>query len=282
MITGFATPEGTKKFAERGTEISQQNYKNVNNLTLSNVGIGTYLGNPDIETDKLVEDAIKKSILGGINVIDSAINYRAQKAERSVGNAVAQLINNNDISREEIFVSTKNGYVTNDGDIKEDLMKYVAEYILDNDAEISPLEVKFINLSEGGIDYYTGDGNFSDATKEAIKNITEADVWIIGTPIYNSFFSSALKNLFEYIDYKKTAGKTAGLIIVASGNSGFTDVQTLLTQLMSYFNVITNPRSVFVTADTVKDAQITSEDVKSRLKQLVDETLELARKVSNN
>ena len=125
MITGFATPEGTKKFAERWTEISQQNYKNVNNLTLSNVGIGTYLGNPDVETDKLVEDAIKKSILGGINVIDSAINYRAQKAERSVGNAIAQLINNNDISREEIFVSTKNGYVTNDGDIKEDLMQYV-------------------------------------------------------------------------------------------------------------------------------------------------------------
>ena len=115
----------TKKFAERGTEISQQNYKNVNNLTLSNVGIGTYLGNPDIETDNLVEDAIKKSILGGINIIDSAINYRAQKAERSVGSAIAQLIDNDDISREEIFVSTKNGYVTNDGDIKEDLMQYV-------------------------------------------------------------------------------------------------------------------------------------------------------------
>ena len=160
------------------------------------------------------------------------------------------------------------------------IMKYVAEYMLDNDSGISPLEVKFINLSEGGIDYYTGDGNFSDATKEAIKNITEADVWIIGTPIYNSFFSSALKNLFEYIDYKKTAGKTAGLIIVASGNSGFTDVQTLLTQLMSYFNVITNPRAVFVTADTVDNNEIISEDVKSRLNQLVDETLKLASKVS--
>jgi len=125
MITGYATPEGTKKFAERGTEISQQNYKNINNLTLSNVGIGTYLGNPDVETDNLVQDAIKKSILGGINVIDSAINFRAQKAERSIGNALSQLIDNNDISREEIFVSTKNGYVTNDGDIKEDLMLYV-------------------------------------------------------------------------------------------------------------------------------------------------------------
>ena len=135
-----------------------------------------------------------------------------------------------------------------------------------------------INLSNGGIDYYTGDGNFSDTTKEAIKNITEADVWIIGTPIYNSFFSSALKNLFEYIDYKKTAGKTAGLIIVASGNSGFTDVQTLLTQLMSYFNVITNPRAVFVTADTVDNGEIINEDVKARLRSVSRRNFEIGIK----
>ncbi len=159
-------------------------------------------------------------------------------------------------------------------------MKYVTECL--NNSSFEDLVVNFINLSEGVIDYYTGDGNISDTTKQAIKNITEADVWIVGTPIYNSFFSSALKNLFEYIDYKKTAGKTAGLVIVASGNSGFTDVQTLLTQLMSYFNVITNPRAVFVTADTVQNDQIINYDVKSRLKQIVDETLELARKVSNN
>ena len=157
-------------------------------------------------------------------------------------------------------------------------MKYVTEYI--RNLSLEGLEVKLINLSEGGIDYYTGDGSFSDTTKDAVKNITEADVWIIGTPIYNSFFSSALKNLFEYIDYKKTAGKTAGLIIVAAGNSGFTDVQTLLTQLMSYFNVITNPRAVFVMADTADNDEINDEDVKSRLKQLVDETLKLALKVS--
>ena len=157
-------------------------------------------------------------------------------------------------------------------------MKYVTECV--KNSSLGGLEVKLLNLSNGGIDYYTGDGSFSVTTKDAIKNITEADVWIIGTPIYNSFFSSALKNLFEYIDYKKTAGKTAGLIIVASGNSGFTNVQTLLTQLMSYFNVITNPRAVFVTADTVDNNEIINEDVKSRLNQLVDETLKLASKVS--
>ena len=157
-------------------------------------------------------------------------------------------------------------------------MKYITEYL--NNSNLEGLEVKLINLSDGGIDYYTGDGNFSDKTKEAIKDITEADIWIVGTPIYNSFFSSALKNLFEYIDYKKTAGKVAGLVIVAASNSGFTDVQTLLTQLMSYFNVITNPRPVFIMADTADDNKISDDDVKVRLKQLVDETLKLASGIS--
>ena len=94
------------------------------------------------------------------------------------------------------------------------LMKFITEYVneLMLDKKRS-LEVEFINLSDGEIDYYTGGGDLSDTTKHAIKNITEADVWLVGTPIYNSFFSSALKNLFEYIDYKKTAGKTAGLVI---------------------------------------------------------------------
>ena len=157
-------------------------------------------------------------------------------------------------------------------------MKYITGYL--NNSGLAGLEVELINLSDGGIDYYTGDGNFSDKTKEAIKDITEADIWIVGTPIYNSFFSSALKNMFEYIDYKKTEGKVAGLVILASGNIGFTDVQTLLTQLMSYFKVITNPRPAFVTADTIENNEITNEDVKKRLRELVDQTLTLATKLN--
>lgn len=154
------------------------------------------------------------------------------------------------------------------------LMKYIFEYVKQKNSD-----TKLINLSDGGIDYYVGTSDYSDATKQAAKDITEADVWLVGTPIYNSFFSAALKNLFEYIDYKKTAGKTAGLVILASSNSGFTDVQTLLTQLMSYFNVITNPRAVFVTANTIVNDQIIDPEVKLRLEALVDQTLDLASKI---
>ena len=156
------------------------------------------------------------------------------------------------------------------------MMKHVFEYTKQKD-----VDVKFINLSEGGFEYYRGFLNeidYNEKTLQAAKDITEADVWLIGTPIYNSMFSAALKNLFEFVNYKETSGKTAGLAILASGMIGFTDVQTLLTQLMSYFRVTTNPIPVFMTADKIENETITSEDAKTRLNELVDRTLEMTQK----
>jgi len=82
MLSGFATPEGTAKFA-KSSGADSKNFRVVQDLTLSNVGVGTYLGQPDSETHDLVKNAVKKSINSGINIIDTAINYRAQKAEHS-------------------------------------------------------------------------------------------------------------------------------------------------------------------------------------------------------
>ena len=130
MIEGYATSEGTLNFLKKHSDVNPENFRKNHGLSLSNVGIGTYLGNVDDATDNLVKDAVKNSILAGINVIDTAINYRSQKAERSVGKAILELIQEKKINRNEIFVSSKNGYVTNDGDIKEDFWKYVnKEYV---------------------------------------------------------------------------------------------------------------------------------------------------------
>ena len=155
------------------------------------------------------------------------------------------------------------------------MMKFVYNYVKSKNDD-----TKYINLSEGGVDYYRGyDVEYSETTKQAAKDITEADVWLVGTPIYNSFFSSALKNLFEFINYKETEGKVAGMAIMAAGNIGFTDVQTLLTQLMSYFKIITNPKAVFMTMDMIDDNSMPNSDGQQRLKAMVDQTLELASKV---
>ncbi len=156
------------------------------------------------------------------------------------------------------------------------IMKYVNEY-----TKLKNLDTKFINLSDGEIECYRGpEIEYNEATKKAANDIMEADVWLIGSPIYNSLFSSALKNLFEYVNYKKTEGKVAGMVILAAGNIGFVDVQTIITQLMSYFRVITNPKAVYLTTDVFTENEISDEDAKNRLKEMVDETLQIASKLN--
>ena len=154
-------------------------------------------------------------------------------------------------------------------------MKYVYDYTKSKNQD-----TKLINLSEGQIECYRGpDEEYNESTKNAANDIMNADVWLIGSPIYNSFFSSSLKNLFEYINYKKTVGKIAGITILASGNTGFINVQTLITQLLSYFRVITNPKAVFLTTESIKEDIVSDIDAQNRLKEMVDETLEMASKL---
>lgn len=154
------------------------------------------------------------------------------------------------------------------------VMQFVLDYL-----KTKSYEVVFVNLSKD-IECFRGtEEMYNDSTKNAVNAIMSADIWLIGCPIYNSFFSSALKNIFEYINYKGTSGKIAGLTIVASGNIGFIYVQTLLTQLMSYFRVITNPKAVYLTVDVIKDGIIIDENTKARLKEMVDETIRIATKL---
>jgi aryl-alcohol dehydrogenase-like predicted oxidoreductase len=128
-IKGFASNEGTKKFRDNAIKKGKSylHFKEFDDLILSSIGMGTYLGDLSKEDDTDIENALYESVKShAINVIDSAINYRAMKSEKSIGRSITRLVNDGIISRDEIFVSTKNGYITNDGDYP---MLDVWEYI---------------------------------------------------------------------------------------------------------------------------------------------------------
>lgn len=120
LIEGFATEKGTSRYVryavnEKGKP--ESHFRIFDGLNLSSLGMGTYLGDATDYEDEAIENAIYESIKSGaMNVIDTAINYRAMKSEKSIGRALLRLIRDRIISREQIFISTKNGYITNDGD----------------------------------------------------------------------------------------------------------------------------------------------------------------------
>ena len=129
-MTTFATADGTKKYASRmATRMAPGHFREQQNLWLSSISIGTYLGEPDARTDQAYTDAVVAAVESGANVIDSAINYRFQRSERSVGAALAELARRG-FTREEILVCTKGGFLTPDGDMPADASEYFnREYV---------------------------------------------------------------------------------------------------------------------------------------------------------
>ncbi|KMP11271.1 hypothetical protein UR09_03760 [Candidatus Nitromaritima sp. SCGC AAA799-A02] len=111
-IPGFATSEGTDRYRGRfNEEVAEGHFRRVEELWWSSIGIGTYMGKPDSETDRLVARATAQSLNGGINVIDTAINYRRQHAEQSVGAAIRSLVESGKLKRDEMIVCTKGGFL---------------------------------------------------------------------------------------------------------------------------------------------------------------------------
>ena len=109
-IPGLATTEGTHRFQARSS-CPDSHFHKIGDQQWSSVGIGTYLGARDEQTDRSVTDAVIASVKGGINVIDTASNYRSERAEKSVGLALSQLIEDGVCSRDEVIVCTKGGYL---------------------------------------------------------------------------------------------------------------------------------------------------------------------------
>jgi aryl-alcohol dehydrogenase-like predicted oxidoreductase len=137
LLMGHATPEGTKNYVKNAVKNRGKpadHFRVFDNLYLSSIGMGTYLGKPDKKDDQSMENAVYDSIKsGGVNVVDTAINYRAMRSEKSIGRALLRLINDEIITRDQVFVSTKNGYITNDGDYPEiDVMEYLQSMFISN------------------------------------------------------------------------------------------------------------------------------------------------------
>jgi aryl-alcohol dehydrogenase-like predicted oxidoreductase len=112
-MSKFATAEGTKAYQNRFPNAADGHFRAAQGLTLSSIGIGTYLGNYDAATDAGYAEAITKFVESGGNVIDTAANYRFQRSERNIGQAL-QNLSEKGFGREEIFISTKGGYSPSD------------------------------------------------------------------------------------------------------------------------------------------------------------------------
>jgi aryl-alcohol dehydrogenase-like predicted oxidoreductase len=130
-INGCATSAGTLRYRERFRDrAAGGHFRQARGVQLSSIGIGTYLGNPDEGTDRRYTGAVVRAVELGVNVIDTAANYRFQRSERSIGAALADL-QARGFDREELVICTKGGYLPFDGAPPRDVRQYVEQNFIE-------------------------------------------------------------------------------------------------------------------------------------------------------
>jgi aryl-alcohol dehydrogenase-like predicted oxidoreductase len=210
MSLNCATLEGTEHYRARFEGRAAGNhFRQQQGLVLSSIGIGTYLGNADATTDANYANAVVRAVQLGTNVIDSAANYRFQRSERSIGQALKTLTSEHDFAREELVICTKGGYLPFDGSPPRNVREYVAETF------VKPGIASFDDIVGGS--HCMTPAYLQNQLEQSLRNMNLecVDVYYIHNPesqlghVSQQEFYARLKLAFERLEQNRSEGRLA-------------------------------------------------------------------------
>lgn len=193
-------------FKDRFQNLAAGHFREAQGFTVSSIGIGTYLGNWDEATDESYAEAIVKFVESGGNVIDTAANYRFQRSERSIGRALKTLAEKG-IGRDELFISTKAGFLPFDGEPPKDVNAYFEENFVKKGI------ARFEDLAGGG--HCMTPDYLEDQIEQSLRNMSldSIDLFYIHNPesqlgaVDKYTFEARLAKAFERLEEIRASGR---------------------------------------------------------------------------
>ena len=212
-----ATAAATAAYRTTHAGLPGAHFRTLDGLAVSSIGLGTYLGEEDDRTDRGYGEAIVDAVNSGCNLLDTAINYRAQRSERVIGQALAALEREDGFAREQLVVCTKGGYIPFDGGVPVDPAQYV------RDTYVRPGILRPEDVVAGG--HAMTPRYLTDQLARSLRNLGLAavDVYYVHNPetqlgnIPRTEFLARIRAAFEMLERQVAAGRV-GCYGVATWN----------------------------------------------------------------
>jgi aryl-alcohol dehydrogenase-like predicted oxidoreductase len=187
--------------------LPSEHFRVLDGLAVSSIGLGTYLGDENDEADRAYGAAIIDAANLGCNLFDTAINYRAQRSERVLGQALAALEREGGFRREQLVVCTKGGYIPFDGGVPPDPQRYVLDTYV-RSGVLAPDDVV------GGGHAMTP-RYLADQLGRSLRNlgVAAADVYCVHNPetqlasVPRPVFLARVRAAFEQLEAEVAAGR---------------------------------------------------------------------------
>jgi aryl-alcohol dehydrogenase-like predicted oxidoreductase len=208
MIKGFATNEGTLRFVSR-QKAYRDFYIKSSDFILSTLGMGSY--SPEAYREEnytySFKDSIKEGIKNGINLIDTAINYRYTKSEFEINEAIKELIDENVISRDEVVICSKGGFLPLSYPFPENPYTWIKETVINSG---------LANDSDIALDQHCMTAKYIDwSFEESRKNlgVDTIDIYYLHNPETQAGLKSrdeilsSIQEVFEVLEQKRLEKK---------------------------------------------------------------------------
>ncbi|MFD1067058.1 NADPH-dependent FMN reductase [Oceanobacillus locisalsi] len=133
------------------------------------------------------------------------------------------------------------------------------------------MDLKDYNLQfSDGRNYldYAGDTGY------VTKQLMEADVIIIGTPVFQASIPASLKNIFDLLPAGAFRDKTVSFFITAGSSKHYLVADYQLKPILAYMKAQMVQTYVYIEEKSFQQKRIVDDDVFLRLEHLVEETID--------
>jgi FMN reductase len=116
-------------------------------------------------------------------------------------------------------------------------------------------------------------GRLAAEAKLLVETVEQADLLVIGTPVYRASYTGALKHLFDLVHHEAFVGKP--VILAATGASHLHGLVTehQLRPLFGFLNALTLPTTVYAVETDFLDYRVSSQKILDRADRAVVEGL---------
>ena len=149
----------------------------------------------------------------------------------------------------------------------------------------SNLEIELLDLKQYDVQFCDGrdPATYTGDTKKVIDIVSEADFYLIGTPVMQGSIPGPLKNLFDLVPPSVFRNKVMGFIATGGTYQHYLVVENQLKPIAGYFRAYTAPSYVYAHRDHFNSQnEVIDPEVLDRVARLAKEIVFMQKSLINH
>jgi FAD reductase [NAD(P)H] len=150
----------------------------------------------------------------------------------------------------------------------------VVKKVLEVVEKIDPsIQIELLDLKQYDVQFCDGRDpqTYKGDTKKVIDIVSNADFYLIGTPIFQGSLTGALKNLIDLVPPQTMRNKVMGFVATGGTYQHYLVVEIQLNPIAGYLRAFVAPSYVYAHNDHFKNNEIVDSDIMDRISYLAEE-----------